>query len=275
MKYWFFTLFLLAYPVAPSVAESCSPTAQQAHVTEIYPTADILPENLLRFYIYFSKPMRPAETLSSIHLLDETGMKMDGVFLDNKFNLWSPDGTRLTLLFDPGRVKTGLVAHETMGRALSAGKHYTLALDTDLKDIDGCPMNATYKKEFQVTEADFNAPDFERWQINLPLAGTTDWLTLVLNGPHDHVSLAYRMRVINDIGEIVHGQIALSLNETEWQFKPSAPWQVADYKVRIDPTLEDIVGNRITGTFESPINDVGQGFAWLNFKIMEREKENE
>lgn len=265
MRHWPLALFFLALPAAPSMAESCSSTSQQAHVTEVYPTADILPENLLRFYIYFSKPMQPTETLSSIYLLDANGTKMDGIFLDNKFNLWSPDKTRLTLLFDPGRVKTGLVAHEAMGRALSAGKDYTLVLDDSLSDASGCPMGSSYQKKFHVIKADFDKPDTKKWHLEAPERHTKDALTVALNGIHDHVSLAYRLRVKNSDGRIVKGRIDLADNEQKWLFVPDQIWENKNYTLTIDPALEDIAGNRITGSFEEPLNTFDAPLNSLNF----------
>ncbi len=237
MRYLLIPLFFLTYAAAPSFAAPCSSTAQRAHVTEIYPTADILPENLLRFYIYFSKPMQPTKALSSIHLIDENGTKMEGVFLDSKFNLWSPDGIRLTVLFDPGRVKIGLLAHKAMGRALSAGKDYTLVLDTELNDADGCPMSSPYQKKFHAIKADFQKPDIEQWHLEIPESHTKNALTVTLNGAHDHVSLAYRLRVKDSNGNIVKGRIDLANNEQKWLFVPNQIWQGEDYTLVIDPTL--------------------------------------
>ena len=224
-------------------------------VDEVYPTGEILPENLLRFYIYFSGPMEKANALDAIALLDKNGTAVDGVFLANKVDLWSPDAQRLTLLFDPGRVKTGLVAHNTMGRALRSGERYTLFVDQSILAADGCTIAGSFSKEFEVTNADFESPDLAKWDIQSPKAGTFDWLSMTLNGSHDHVSLAYRVRVIDSTGAIVGGQIALNANESEWRFKPASVWNNARYQIVVDPMLEDIVGNRLTGSFEEPVSD--------------------
>ncbi|MEO0931908.1 MAG: hypothetical protein AAFY14_14880, partial [Pseudomonadota bacterium] len=98
------TFFLCNYPAA-----ACTGPATTV-VDEIYPSGDVVPENLLRMYLYFSGPMAEADILPHIRLRHEDATAVDGVFLSNRFDLWSPDRTRLTLLLDPGRVKTGLNA---------------------------------------------------------------------------------------------------------------------------------------------------------------------
>ena len=45
-------------------------------VEEIYPTADVLPENHLKFYLHFSAPMSRGEAYLRVHLLDEAGKRM-------------------------------------------------------------------------------------------------------------------------------------------------------------------------------------------------------
>ena len=221
-------------------------------VSEVYPTSEVLPENLLRFYIYFSRPMQRENVLSSIKLLDSKGEVVSGAFLENKFQLWSPDGTRLTLLFDPGRVKTGLVAHRRLGRALKAGQNYELVIDPTMLAVDGTPLSSTFRRAFRVSKADFEAPDIEKWRLERPTNGSNDSVKLVLNGPQDHVSLAYRIRIKDEAGKTVAGRIELAQAESVWVFKPDQSWTSSGYKIRIDPLLEDVAGNRLTGLFEKP-----------------------
>ena len=55
-------------------------------VTAIYPEQNILPENILKFYIHFSEPMREGNFLDHIHLLDSKGKDLKGVFLITYMN---------------------------------------------------------------------------------------------------------------------------------------------------------------------------------------------
>lgn len=242
----------LFFSSSVALASSCESSTEAAQVSAVYPTADTLPENLLRFYIYFSKPMHRENIQSHVYLADEKGNKLKGVFLDNKFDLWSPDSTRLTLLFDPGRVKTGLVAHHAMGRALKPGNTYQLVVEASTVDAESCSMVANFRKHFKATEADYETPDVNKWKINHPTEGTRQALTVDLDGLMDHVSMAYRIRVKDATGEIVAGSIELSMQEQRWVFIPEQPWNQSPYQLLVDPVLEDVAGNRTTGLFDQP-----------------------
>jgi len=235
-----------------TLASSCEPMTEQAQASAVYPTADALPENLLRFYIYFSKPMQREDILSYVYLTDGHGKKLEGVFLDNRFDLWSPDSTRLTLLFDPGRVKTGLVAHNAMGRALKPGYDYQLVIESSATDTEGCSLVGDFRKSFKATEADYKVPDVSQWTIGQPQKGSNGALTVDLNGSMDHISLAYRIRVKNGFGQTVAGSIDLAKQEQQWIFIPDQPWNQSTYQLVVDPILEDVAGNRITGLFDQP-----------------------
>jgi len=66
----------------------------------------------------------------------------------------------------------------------------------------------------------------------------------------DHVSLAYRVRVKDKAGETVAGKIDLSKQEQQWVFVPAQPWKRDSYRLVVDPVLEDVAGNRMTGLFD-------------------------
>ena len=53
--------------------------------------------------------------------------------------LWDPNFQRLTMTFDPGRIKRGLTSNETMGPPIAEGKRYTLVIDRDWPDARGVP----------------------------------------------------------------------------------------------------------------------------------------
>ena len=84
-------------------------------VSQVYPTANSLPENLLKFYLHFSTPMSQGNVYNYIHLLNAGGKKLDLPFLEVDEELWNPDGTRLTILLDPGLIKSGLLPREHYG----------------------------------------------------------------------------------------------------------------------------------------------------------------
>lgn len=222
-------------------------------VSDVYPSGTELPENLLRFYIYFSAPMGQGDVLKAIDLVDDEGRIVEGAFLPNRYDLWSADRTRLTLLLDPGRVKTGLQANLALGRALVAGETYHLQVSETARDARGCKLAASHRVRFDATEADLSSPSPADWELTTPKVGTRAPLKVQLDGLIDHLSLAYRLRVIGPDGAPAPGRIDLEQGETGWLFTPSAPWQDTAYSLTVDPMLEDLAGNRPGVLFDQPI----------------------
>ncbi|MEO0543250.1 MAG: hypothetical protein AAFY99_05470 [Pseudomonadota bacterium] len=227
----------------------------QTVVSDVYPSGTALPENLLRFYIYFSTTMGERDILPAIDLLDAEGRPVEGVFLPNRFDLWSADRTRLTLLLDPGRVKTGLQANLALGRALTPGETYHLQISETALDARGCALASAHRVTFEATEADLSSPSPSKWSLHTPKVGTRDPLTVLLDGAVDHLSLAYRLRVIGPDGNPVPGRIDLGQAETHWLFTPVLPWPDRDHKLVVDPALEDLAGNRPGTLFDQPVDE--------------------
>src|SRR6056297_1851657 len=131
------TPLLLA--LAAGSATACPVPTGDARA-EIHPTAEELPATLLRLLVYFPRPMQRDGIMDHIAPVDETGEDLAGAILANRYDLWSRDATRLTVLLAPGRVKTGLAAHDAMGRALEEGQRYALRIRATAMDAEGCPL---------------------------------------------------------------------------------------------------------------------------------------
>ena len=221
-------------------------------VDAIYPSGNAVPENMLRFYLYFTGPMAEEDILPRVALRKGDGSEVEGAFLSNRFELWSPDRTRLTLLFDPGRVKTGLDAHDALGRALVSGESYQLTVDPGARDAAGCPLAEGFSHRFVASESDVAPPDPETWTIEAPKPETTEPLRVSLGSPHDHLSMAYKIRVLRH-GEVVPGRLDLQAAETVWVFTPKEPWAASGYSIEVGEELEDLAGNRPGQLFDQPI----------------------
>ncbi|RPH37726.1 MAG: hypothetical protein EHM91_14690, partial [Planctomycetota bacterium] len=115
-------------------------------VTAVFPSRDVLPENLLKFYLHFSAPMSRREAYQRVRLLDGAGKPVELPFLEIGEELWDRAGIRLTLLFDPGRIKRGLKPREDSGPALEEGKSYTLVVDAEWPDAQGRPLREGHRK---------------------------------------------------------------------------------------------------------------------------------
>ena len=119
-----------------ALPRGATPVAE-ARVVGVSPAGETVPENLLRFYVWFSAPMSREPGLPHVTLTDErTGVVADA-FLPVDGGFWNHDFTRYTLFFDPGRVKVGILPNAQMGRPLVAGRRYRLAIATTWRDAQG------------------------------------------------------------------------------------------------------------------------------------------
>jgi len=214
-------------------------------VERVYPTTDLLPENQLKFYIFFSAPMSRGEAWQHIRLLDQNGMTVDLPFLELDQELWDREYKRLTVLFDPGRIKRGLVPLKEAGPAIEEGRQYTLVIDTEWRDARGATLEAGYRKLFHVGPPDRTPVDPARWRVTAPKAGTTDELVVRFPEPMDYALL---MRVLEVPG--VAGTASVGLREMDWRFRPAEPWRRGAYRVEVDTALEDLAGNHIGRAFD-------------------------
>jgi hypothetical protein len=245
-------------------------------VEQIYPSANRLPENLLKFYVHFSAPMSRGEAYRHIRLLDPAGKPIEAAFLEVGEELWDPAGKRFTLFLDPGRIKRGLKPREDLGAVLEAGKKYTLVIDRDWSDAQGNPLGEPYRKAFEATAAADQPPDPKTWKVEAAPAGTTRPLDVRFPGPLDHALLQRLVRVTDAAGREVAGTVTVSDQETRWHFTPSAPWQPGEYRVTVDTALEDLAGNSIGRPFEvdafHPARSTAGKPVTLPFTVRERSR---
>ena len=222
--------------------EAAEPTTL---VSQVYPSTDVLPENLLKFYVHFSAPMSRGHIYDHIHLLNENGQPVELPFLEIDEELWTPDLKRLTLFIDPGRIKRGVKPLEEVGPALQEGKRFTLVIDEAWRDSGGRPLKARFRKTFRVGPPDREPPDPARWKIDAPRAGTRDPLRVNFTDPMDQ-ALALRMIRIPKVA----GNASLGDQERLWTFVPSTEWRAGTYKLQIESIIEDAAGNNIGKLFE-------------------------
>jgi hypothetical protein len=226
------------------------PAGPPAAVARVYPTADTLPENLLKFYVHFTAPMRRGEAYQHVHLFDAAGKVMEHAFLELDEELWDASGKRLTVLIDPGRIKRGLKPREDLGPVLEAGKGYTLIIDGRWRDAEGRPLGRDFRKRFRATAAEEKPIDPADWTITPPPAGVRAPLTVSFPRPLDH-ALLQRVLTVRDLaGEPLDGEITMTDSEKRWQFTPRRPWAAGQYNLEIEPILEDLAGNSVGRAFE-------------------------
>ena len=226
------------------------PPAAPTKVSAVFPSAAVLPENQLRFYLHFSAPMRQGEAYSHIQLLKADGKPDKNAFLEIGEELWDKSGTRLTLLFHPGRTKRGLQPREEHGPILVRGDKYTLVIDKRWPDAEGRPLAASFEKRFTAGPMIEAALDAKQWKVTPPKAGTKD--PLVVRFPHslDRALLDWTIAVENAGQKPVAGDVTVADDERRWEFRPEQPWPAGRFNLVIDTTLEDSAGNNLTRPFE-------------------------
>jgi len=224
-----------------------------AHVERVYPSADVLPSNQLRVYIYFSAPMSRGEAGQRIHVLDSNGKPLRGIFLPGQ-ELWDPDNRRLTMTFDPGRIKRDLTSNRAMGPPIAEGGHYTLVIDREWPDANGVPMIASFTKPFRGGPAVRQPPDPKTWKITKPLAGSREPLVVGFGRPMNYTLLQRMLKIAGPRGDVA-GTVEVAREESEWRFVPQHAWNAGPYRLLVDTALEDVAGNKIGQPFDIDVFD--------------------
>ena len=233
-----------------------APPTEPTRVTAIYPSADVLPENQLRFYIHFSAPMARGEAFNNIQLIRPDGQQDMAAFFEiTGEELWDPSQQRLTVLFDPGRVKKGLSPRLEQGPILHEGKKYTLVINERWPDAVGNPLATKVEKRFTAGPPIETAIDHKQWRILPPAAGTRDPLAIEFPQPLDHALLRRTITIHTKADAPISGDVTITKNERRFEFRPDSPWSPGSYSLLIDTVLEDTAGNRIDRPFEVDVFD--------------------
>jgi hypothetical protein len=218
--------------------------------SQIYPSADVLPENLLKFYLTFSAPMSRGRSYDHVQLLDAQGKIVELPFLELDEELWNPEMTRFTLLIDPGRIKRGVLPLEQIGPSLEKGKSYTLVVSRAWRDGNGQPLAADFRKNFRVVAADRAPIDPQNWKLETPASASREPLAIGFGESLDYALAQRVIAVVTASGAVIKGTVALTEQERLWKFRPEQPWQAGAYQLLIETTLEDLAGNNIGKPFE-------------------------
>lgn len=219
-------------------------------LTEIWPSADTLPANLLKIYLHFSTPMGEGRAYAHLHLVRSDGDTIFQPFVPLQPELWSADRRRLTLWLDPGRVKRGLLSNQRYGAVLTAGQSYTLHIDSNWRGADGQTLVQAYAKTFFIQDPDYDQPQIDRWQLSPPAAGSTDPVIVDLGEPVDAAMALRLISLLDDAGEPVEGRAALVSGASHWQYYPARAWRPGTYAIRVDSSLEDLAGNSLLRSFD-------------------------
>lgn len=218
------------------------PAELPTEIARVYPTADVLPANHLRFFIHFSAPMRGGKDIfDQIRILDASGNAVEDPWLRDE--LWDESGRLLILYIHPGRIKWDVLLRLLYGPVLEPGHDYTLVLSADMLDANGQRLGKEYRKKFRTSAEDRIRVAVEDWRIQPPTAPGKEPVTISFPKIMDHSSLNRYLSIRDGKGQTVAGKIAVGRDEKSWFFTPAQPWTQGTYLLMIDERLEDTAGN--------------------------------
>lgn len=241
-------------------------------VAAVYPSASVLPSNLLKFYIHFSNPMSLGDVYSHIQLLDTNGKPLELPFLELGEELWDMESRRLTLLFDPGRIKRGLKPNLDEGAVLEEGKSYTLLVHDTMLDSKGRPLRKSFSKNFSVSSHDTVSPNLYNWKLSPPQVETRQPVTVIFPEPLDEALLQRVVSIVNEDGQEILGELSIESHETIWSLTPDEPWKSGTHRLKAQTILEDRAGNSIGRPFEVDLSRPSEHypetkFVYLPFEV--------
>ncbi len=247
---------IVALVIASMALASSSVTPQ---VVSISPTARSIPANTLRLYVTFDHTARGVVETRDIRLLDAAGRTIDGAFMDFGQDLWSPDGRRLTVLFDPGRVKRDVEGDGESAAPLQVGQRITV-------EVSG------RRFDYQVTPAVRTAITPQTWRLTLPKAGSSEALTVTFDREMDDALLRDQLEVVDAQGRFQPGQVTASANGRVWSWRPEGVWRIGAYQLVVGSSLEDVSGNRVGEALDHDVDspDAPRESLAVHFKVERR-----
>jgi len=240
---------LSARATAATVSIPGSGRSPSTAVSAVYPTSDVMPENLLRMYVQFSAPMGQQGGRDHISFFDDSGREVPDVVVPLDTDLWNAERTRYTVILDPGRVKREILPNRDMGRALHDGGGITIVVKRDWPDAHGLALTSEHRRRFVIGPPEEHALNTMQWRVASPVAGTRDPVTVTFPKPLDFGLLQRSLSVQRGASNIA-GSGRVGAAEIWWQFVPDSEWQRGPYMLKVEPILEDVAGNRIGRAFE-------------------------
>ncbi len=226
----------------------------KAELLAIYPTSDSVPENLLKMYFVFSKPMQEiGNSLDYITVFDNTSNKEATVFLELQSELWNKEHTVLTLWLDPGRVKTDLIPNKELGLPIQKDHNYTVTINPDWKDAQGQTLFRTYTKTLSVGNRDDEKPTTENWSIKKPKKDSNEPLTIQFKEPIDYFLAIESFTVLDSEKNNITGTFSLTNKEYELLFHPKQRLKSGTYYLSVETRLEDLAGNNLNHLFDTDL----------------------
>jgi hypothetical protein len=164
--------------------------------------------------------------------------------------LWDRSRRRVTVLFNPARIKRGLVPHATIGYPLVEGDAVEVVVAADFRDGDGRPLVAGARRRYTVGPDVRSRIDLAGWRLTAPAPGTRSPFVVTFDRPLDHALLQHCLTVVDRHTHPVAGRGEIAPGEAVWSFTPDSEWEPGPYELAVDPLLEDLAGNSVLRVFD-------------------------
>ena len=228
-------------------------TNQSLQITDIYPSVNQVPANILKWYIQFSKPVNPVKIYEHIQFLDQDNQPIHRSILNLGAPLLSADGMLLTIWVEPGRQKRMLGPNQHLGSVFEPSKKYTLRIASTLKDAQGFPIENEVTHTFTTLDADRIKPSLSNWTTTSLQANTLQRLEIKCEEQLDYGSLLDAFSLYYD-GRPVAGTIAYDSFNKTIIITPVSNWKKGTYTIQMEPQLEDLAGNNLVHLFDRPVD---------------------
>ena len=247
---------LLDHHHVATVERSARPSTAVTEVVSVFPSGSVLPVNALRLYVHFSSPMTEGWAQRAVRVSRADDREpLEGVFLEMTPELWDPARTRLTLLFDPGRIKRGLAPNLEAGYPLVEGHSIVVTVDAAFPDAAGRPLRGDVTRRYDVGPPVRTRVDPTTWRYQHPCCDSLDPLVVEFDRPLDRAILDHSLWVCEAAGEPLRGRTSVGAGERSWRFEPQRPWRRQNsYALVIDPRLEDLAGNSLRRIFDRDLS---------------------
>jgi hypothetical protein len=218
-------------------------------VERVLPNAAEVPANLLKFYVFFSAPVRQTDRIfDQMHLRGEDGKEVYDPW--RRFHQWSDDGKRLTLWIHPGRIKQGVNLREEFGPVLAPGHKYKLVIDRTIEDLPGNELARPFEREFTATAELHERVDMNRWSLRAVVGSHV--LRFTTDRPMDGLLMQRFLRVRDAVGNEVKGRLIFGA-QTCYEFHAEQPWRAETYTLESHELLEDLAGNTPVRVFDTDL----------------------
>lgn len=173
---------------------------------------------------------------SELQLVTPEGLLVSDAFLLLNEELWSPDGRRLTVLMEPGRIKRGMGPDPAHEPALTPGRSYRLDVRTGGRVLS---------KVFDVLPPAMEPLLETHWQVRGPPVRSRRPLEVAFDRVMDDAIVAEEVQVQSADGLRLPGIQAVSDDGRRLVFHPVNRWEDAEYRLVFSRRFEDVCGNRL------------------------------